>query len=116
MRPQPLAELGFVTPPAVAEIVPAGVVHATISEERFDFLDADLLVWLADEGRESVEALPLRSGLRAVRDGREVFADPLLTPAFSHGTLLSLPYALDRMVPMIEAAVDGDLGTAVPRE
>ncbi len=48
VRPQLLAELGFVTPPAVAELVPAGAFHATISQERLDLLEADLLAWLAD--------------------------------------------------------------------
>jgi len=37
-----------------------------------------------------------------------VFTDTVLGSAFSHASLLSLPYAVDRLVPMIETALDGD--------
>lgn len=60
---QVLAELVLVTPPAVAELMPDGEIHATVSEQRLDLLDADLLVWLADGSRLVIEALPLRSTL-----------------------------------------------------
>jgi iron complex transport system substrate-binding protein len=51
--------------------------------------------------------------LSAVAEGREIFADDLLVGAFSHGSLLSLPYALERLEPMITAAIDGDPETVV---
>ena len=55
----------------------------------------------------------MRERLKAHQEGRELFADYLLSGAFSFGTPLSLNYLLDRMVPLIEAAVDGDPATIV---
>ena len=52
--------------------------------------------------------LPARNFLGVVEEGGEVFLDEELTSAFSHASLLSIPYAVERLVPMIEAALDGD--------
>lgn len=114
LRVQILSELGFVTPAGIAEAVPQGEFYATLSDERIGILDADVLLWFADLGLEPIEAIPTRGLLRAVAEGREIMADDLLTGALSHATLLSLPYALERLEPLIDAAIDGDPATAVP--
>jgi iron complex transport system substrate-binding protein len=38
-----------------------------------------------------------------------------LSGAFSFSSLLSIDYALDKLVPLIELAIDGDPNTVVPR-
>lgn len=51
-----------------------------------------------------------------VKEGREVFiADPGdYGRAFSFVSLLSIPYVLERFVPQLVAALDGDPATKVP--
>ncbi len=55
--------------------------------------------------------LPSRRFLDAATEGREAFLDETLSAAFSHASLLSIPSAVERLVPMIEAALDGDPAT-----
>ena len=108
-----LTDLGFALPPMLA--APEGSFFVEISAEDLSLLDVDLLLWVTETPDASaIRALPLRPTLRAVREGREAVADPLLAGALSHASLLSLPYALDRLVPEIAAAADGDPATPVP--
>lgn len=110
-----LADLGFVTPQAIVDASPVGEFYADISAEDLSPLDADLLVWVTDTATpDNILDLSLRSQLRAHLEGREVYADALLTSAFSHASLLSLPYALDHLLPQIDLAMDGDPATPVP--
>lgn len=109
VRPQILERMGFVTPPAVeALMTDPGQFTVTFSLEDLSPLDGDLLIWLTSEDSfAEVNALIARPFLGVVRAGHEVFADTLLSGAFSHASLLSLPYAIDTLVPLIEAALDG---------
>lgn len=114
IRVQLLEQLGFVTPEAVDALGEEGDFNVEISEEDLTLLDADLLVWIIGAGNvENIQGLALRERLAAHQEGREVFADYLLSGAFSFATPLSLNYLLDRLVPLIEAAVDGDPATPV---
>jgi iron complex transport system substrate-binding protein len=91
------------------------VFAMTMSGEDLSALDADVLIWFAERADiASVRDLALRTGLRAHVEGREIHADEMLASAFSHASLLSLPYVLDTLVPMIELAADGDPATVVP--
>lgn len=88
---------------------------ATVSAERFDLLgDAGVLVWIAatDAERAALEANPAYAALGAVQQGRDVFPayDPLGI-ALTYNTPLSLPYALDGVLPALSAAADGDPAT-----
>ncbi len=113
VRAQLLKQMGFVTPPAVdAAALPGNPFAAAFSPEDLSPLDTDLLIWLTDNGSyDDVLDLAARPFLQVHREGREVFTDLELGSALSHASLLSLPYAIDRLVPMIEAALDGDLNT-----
>ncbi|MCC5973131.1 MAG: ABC transporter substrate-binding protein [Rubellimicrobium sp.] len=113
IRPQLLADLGFVTPPAIDALATGANAFAiTMSPEDLSPIDGDLIVWITtDDAYPHVLSLAARPFLTAVQEGREVFTDTELGSAFSHSTLLSLPYAIDRLVPMIEAALDGDPAT-----
>ncbi|ODT67649.1 MAG: hypothetical protein ABS75_23290 [Pelagibacterium sp. SCN 63-23] len=109
-----LQQLGFSIPEAVDAAAEPTAFNAPLSEEDLSPIDADLLIWILGAGDvERIKGLTLRERLRAHNEGREVFADYLLSGAFSFGTTLSLNYLLDRIVPLIEAAVDGDPATEV---
>lgn len=109
-----LGDLGFVTPPAIVDAAPPGEFYVTFSNEDMSPLDTDLLLWVVDGNAADVAAIPLRTSLKAHVEGREVVADDLLSSAFSHASLLSLPYTLDRLLAEIPLAMDGDPATPVP--
>ena len=111
IRPRMLEALGFKTPEDIDKLAADDVFFVSMSAEDLSPLDTDLLIWFDDEGK--VETLPLRPATRAFKEGREIFPDTILSGAFSYSSLLSIDYALDRLVPLIEAAVDGDPATIV---
>ncbi|SFQ59159.1 iron complex transport system substrate-binding protein [Amycolatopsis arida] len=104
-----LTELGFRFPPAVDALVRPGQNVAEFSAERLDLLDVDRLVWLnsSTEANERIRAEPLYQRLDVVREGRDLFVpyqDPDIGAAISFNTVLSIPYAIDQLVPMLTAA------------
>lgn len=62
-------------------------------------------------GRTTVEGNPLVQRLGAMGDRRVLFLPEDLEFAFAFNTVLSLPFLLDGVVPMLEAATDGDPAT-----
>ncbi|CAN5723254.1 iron-siderophore ABC transporter substrate-binding protein [soil metagenome] len=91
-----------------------------LSEEKAELLDVDVIVWLDREDKEGASPLggPLYAELPVHTEGREVFldseAEDALGGAMSFVTVLSLPYLLDGVVPLLSLAVDGDTSTEVP--
>lgn len=107
-----LASLGLEVPAEIAELI-GETDGASLSLERIDLLDVDVLVWLDAAPGEGPLAEPLYERLDVHREGRELFiasADPL-GGAMSFSSVLSLPFLLDELVPMLEAAIDGDPST-----
>lgn len=106
-----LTSLGFETPDEIVELT-SEAGYAEISGERLDLVDTDALVWLVAPGavREDLENAPLYQRLDVYSEGRYFFLDEFgpLASAMSFSTVLSLPYALDEIVPMLAAAIDGD--------
>lgn len=118
-RSRVFTTLGFEVPAAFDEIA-GEQFYGTISLERTDLLERDLLVfhqlqWV-EGGRAAIEADPILQRLNAMQDGRVVFIVGELDDALQFSTVLSLPFMLDRLVPMIEAALDGDPDTEVAAE
>lgn len=113
VRPQLLSEMGFATPQAIDDLIIGNEFAVTFSPEDMSAVDADLLIWLPPEDGDitPILDLPARGFLEAAKEGREVFLDEELSGAFSHASLLSIPYAVERLLPMIEAALDGDPAT-----
>jgi iron complex transport system substrate-binding protein len=110
VRAQFLGDMGFVTPAAIDEMT-AGeyAFYVNLSSEEIDHLEAYLLVWRHDNDNwASVQNLFGRDRLKATQEGRDVFMGPELTGALNHASLLSLPFAIEQLVPMIEAVLDGD--------
>lgn len=104
-----LTELGFDAPVEIDELA-GDEFTATVSAERFDLFDTDVLIWITDGNRAAIEGDPLYRSLRAATEGRVVFVDNLadIGGALSFQTVLALPYLLDELVPQLAAAVDGD--------
>ncbi|MEM9465168.1 MAG: iron-siderophore ABC transporter substrate-binding protein [Actinomycetota bacterium] len=115
-RYQFLAELGFDPPPVVVE-AGAGDILVELGEERIDLIDADVVIWNpADEvSTEEIRTIPTRAvALPAAAEGREVIGDLFLSAALTEASPPSLLYALERLVPELSAAIDGDLATPAP--
>ncbi|WP_454086293.1 iron-siderophore ABC transporter substrate-binding protein [Georgenia sp. Marseille-Q6866] len=102
-----LEKLGFVQNPQIAEMEPdASGFSVSLSAERLDALDADLVVAfpIFIETSEITED-PMFQQLPAVADGRAVVIDGDLASAYSLGTVLSQQYAVEQIVPMLEEAL-----------
>lgn len=104
-------ELGFVIPPELTEIA-GDQFYADLSAERIDLLDQDVLVFLglqfAQGGRDAIAADPLISQLSAAREGRIVYIPAEFDDALQFGTVLSLEYALEGILPELQAATAGN--------
>ncbi|MBE9639426.1 ABC transporter substrate-binding protein [Salipiger mangrovisoli] len=114
-RVQVLREMGFHLPEALAQMQSDDGFYAALSPEDLSPIDADLLMWITAGGQpDDLAGLAMRRTLRAHAEGRELYCDGLLSGALSFGSVLSMPFALDRLEPEIAAAVDGDPTTLVP--
>lgn len=108
-----LARLGFRLPPAAERLTGDGF-YIRLDPELTAPLEADAVLWLdVGGGVGAIHDQPLRGTLRSVAEGREIVTDPELSAALSYASPLSLPYALDRLVPRLEEALDGDPRTPV---
>ena len=108
LRSQFFTELGFVVPARFDELA-GDNFYTDLSFEQTDELDHDLLVWdqlsFTPGGRATVEADPLASRLAVSREGRTVFLEGATELAFAWQTVLSLPAALDGILPLVEQAL-----------
>jgi iron complex transport system substrate-binding protein len=115
-RSQFLTSLGFDIPEEIAELT-GDKDGADVSEERMDLLDRDVLVWNAGFTPDlpaDLEGNPLYQKLDVAREGRALFVvDEVLSGALTWSTVLSLPFALDGIVPMLAKATNGDPCTEV---
>ena len=111
-RSRILTSLGMHIPQNIIDLA-GDAFYVSFSAENIDRLDADLVVWVAgsDDIIAQIKASPLRGGLPASAEGREVFLNEQDAGAASFGSPLSLGYVLDELVPRFAAAVDGDPAT-----
>ncbi len=100
------ADLGFKTQPPWIE---GRVIDnlATVSAEEFTLLDVDRLAWTSDPDLMTVlKADPIYNRLNVVKDGRVGYFDYTAAPfpgaAITFNTVLSIPYAIDQVVPELE--------------
>ncbi len=101
-------DLGFVIPEELVKI--AGEhFYADLSNERIDLFDGDVLVFLglqyAKGGKEALQADPLLSPLKVMKEGRVVYIPAAYDDALQFSSVLSLEYALKGIVPELQAAV-----------
>ncbi len=115
VRAQFLYEMGLTETPAMNELTGENDFVLNLSEEQLDVIDADVMVYyVTDAGMQDVLAEPSRRFLRAYETGGEVFLGDLPVAALARVSLLSIPVALEALVPMLEGAADGDPNTPVP--
>lgn len=98
-----LTSLGFKIPPEVAKLA-GDSFTASISAEQLQLLNsANLVVWNVDTpaDRATVESNPIYQQLEVRRAGRDLFLDERANAALSFGTVLSLPFLLDSLVPQL---------------
>ncbi|SDP23348.1 iron complex transport system substrate-binding protein [Nakamurella panacisegetis] len=100
-----MTALGFEQAPAVAALGNKAF-YVEVSRERTSEIDADVVVMLdIEKQRQAVEADALYKALPAVKAGHVVWVtDTDVTSAFSYASVLSLPYALDKIVPELAKA------------
>ncbi len=110
LRGRFMTALGFELPEEISELAGDGF-FAQISEERLDLLDTDVLIWLVNSRKAADELRENRiyQQLDVAKQGRDIFLDvnEPLAGALSFSTVLSLPFALDELVPRLATAVDG---------
>ncbi len=113
-RTRLLTDLGMVFPTTLVDELPAEF-GGNLSEERVDLLDLDTVIWIASD-EETVTSNKLYANLPVHKEARDVFIaeDGAYGTAFSFVTVLSLPYVMERLVPQLDAAADGDPTTEVP--
>ncbi|WP_051790920.1 iron-siderophore ABC transporter substrate-binding protein [Amycolatopsis jejuensis] len=116
-RSRVLTSLGFKLPENLDQII-GDKFGKNISAERTDLLNVDALVWIVDKvanGQGVLAKDALYSGLKVAKEKREVFVETNSTygSTTSFVTALSLPYELERIVPQLTAAVDGNPATEV---
>ena len=105
-----LTNFGFTIPDVLNEYAGWGdTPQAAIpKEDLVDVLDqADVLVWATevDEDRTKLEADPIFQQLRATKEGRNIYTGGVLSGAIYFTSLLSLPYVVDQLTPMLSDAL-----------
>jgi iron complex transport system substrate-binding protein len=114
-----LQDLGFKMPDGLAEVT-GKEFGANLSKERIDLLDAKVLIWLIesyDADKAKVQGDPLYSKLKVNTEARDIYLvnEEEVGAATSFISVLSLPLLLDKLVPQLALAVDGNPSTAVQR-
>ena len=107
-RVQLMESLGLVQSPDIAALGTDAFFH-NISAENTAQIDADVIVVLDVNGvKSTVEANPVFNSLNAVKKNRVVWvSDPNIIGALSYGSVLSLPVAVDAIVPALAEKVAG---------
>ena len=103
-----LSYLGFEINPKLTPLVEKAGEQVTVSAERFDVLEADVVVFATEKPSDiaNLRKVPTFGKLPAVAEHRAVYTDGVLAGAIYFMSPLSLPYVLDRLAPQLEAAVD----------
>ncbi|WP_018348685.1 iron-siderophore ABC transporter substrate-binding protein [Longispora albida] len=100
------ADLGFRLSPNIDKLAQPGWNVAEFSAEKVDLLDVDRLVWVTSgkEHDDRIKAEPLYQKLKVVQGKKDIFVpyqDPDVGAAFSFNTVLSIPYAIEQMEPLL---------------
>ncbi|CAM5526064.1 iron-siderophore ABC transporter substrate-binding protein [Streptomyces narbonensis] len=102
------SELGFKLKPEIDGLAKPGWNVAELSAEKLNILDVDRLVWVTSstEANDRIKAEPLYKKLKVNQEKRDLFVpyqDPDIGAAFSFNTVLSIPYAIDEIEPLLAA-------------
>lgn len=104
-----MAELGFELPPAIAALDDGTDFFIELSQEQVGLLDADVLVMLADapDARTFIDEDQVLQQVPVVQEGRMVIPDTDTRGSITYNTPLSVPYAMEHLVPQLAAALAG---------
>jgi iron complex transport system substrate-binding protein len=107
-RPAFFRALGFEVPAAVDELAGADT-WGQVSLEVAEAFDLDLVIWRVGtpEQKAEIEADPVISALDVMQRGDVVWTDLSTDTGYAFGwnTVLSLPFALDGIVPVLEELI-----------
>lgn len=104
-RTQAMTSLGFTFNPKVSALGEKEF-YTMISEERLDLIECDLLVVIEQTANYArVKSDPLFQRLNVVRNGHVVYLDQELVNAFSHNDVLSVPWTLGKVTPLLSKAL-----------
>lgn len=106
-RTQFMESIGLTLSPAI-DALEKTAFFTTLSRERVNLLEADVLVFLVttDAALQALKADALLQGLNVAKQNRILYVtDPNIVYAFSMNSVLSLPYAIDQLVPQIAQIV-----------
>ncbi|MCD0449114.1 ABC transporter substrate-binding protein [Actinocorallia sp. API 0066] len=101
-----LADLGFQIPEEITKKAGQSNV-AEFGSEGLNILEVDRLVWLTTgtEPHGRIKNDAVYKELKVAKEGRDLFLtyqDPPIGAALSFNTVLSIPYAIDQVVPLIK--------------
>lgn len=110
-----LTSLGFTIPAEVDELA-GSEFGATISRERLNLVDLDALIWFigTPEEKETLKQDAIYKQLAVSKENRDLFLDTTspVYDALNFSTVLSLPFAVDGLVPDLAAALQGGASSA----
>lgn len=105
-RGQFLAQLGFDLPPKLSQLDDGTSYFIDLSREQVDQMEGDALVVLTDvASRKATESDPLLNQLKVAKRGSMIIAADDVRGALTYNSVLSVPYALDQLVPQLSKAV-----------
>lgn len=101
-----LAELGFTVPEEITKTAGKSNV-AEFGSEGLNMLEVDRLVWLTTgtEPHARIKGDKVYKELKVAKEARDLFLtyqDPPIGGALSFNTVLSIPYAIDQIVPLLK--------------
>jgi iron complex transport system substrate-binding protein len=103
-------DFGLVNAPMVDEAVEEGQFYGTVSAERADDLESDLLLTYAENADDLATYAddPLLGRIPAIADGH-AYAEPdkHVGLAITNPSPLSIPYIVENFLPQVAEAVDG---------
>ena len=108
-RVQMLQELGLVLSPGAAALPSDGAFYVPVSFENLGSVDADVLItWHGDQSElDALNANPLFARFAPVASGRHLaVVDRSFAIALSAPSVLSIPWSVDRLVPLLSALLD----------
>nr|WP_226357062.1 ABC transporter substrate-binding protein [Pseudonocardia sp. ICBG601] len=108
-RGQFMSGLGFALPERIAALDDGTSFYVELSSEQAGLLDGDALVVLADEGpaRRQVDTDPVLAQVPVVARGDMIIPDADVRAGMTYNSVLSAPYALERLVPQLAGKLGG---------
>jgi iron complex transport system substrate-binding protein len=104
-RSQAIKSLGFTFSPKI-DALGVKEFYTMVSQERLDLIECDLLIVIEQTANYArVQSDPLFQRLSVVKDGHVVYLDQELVNAFSHNDVLSVPWTLDKITPLLSKAL-----------